>query len=77
MTIEKTEQKARIEALILELGGYTSVSRICHRSRSTVSCWTKRGDIPKGFFMFLKEKYPHLKAWKAFESDALQNNKDS
>lgn len=68
MTNKTTEQKAKIEALILELGGYTTVSKICNVSRSTVSCWSQRANIPQGFFMFLKERYPNLKAWAAFEA---------
>lgn len=40
-----------------------ALADICGRTQPAVAQWLKRG-IPKPWLMFLRERYPTLKAWQ-------------
>lgn len=49
--------------VIEELGGTKEVAAICSVRVSAVNNWLNRG-LPRGMKLFLKERFPNLKAWK-------------
>lgn len=49
--------------VIDELGGISTVSRICQIAPSSVFKWKKTG-IPQAREMYLRVAFPKLKAWK-------------
>lgn len=65
----------KIQDLVIEIGGHKQVAKVCNLATSTVYSWISRGYIPKGFFMFLKEKYPNLKTWKTFDNKKVDVKK--
>ena len=59
-----------VSSLVIdELGGTKEVAAICGVRVSAVNNWLNRG-LPRGMRLFLKEKYPTLKAWALEEKEA-------
>lgn len=65
--VRKKESPGSIaQAVVKELGGKKVVAEICGIRDPSVYDWYKRG-ISKGFYKFLRLKFPTLKAWSLEE----------
>ena len=64
-----------VSEVIYELGGQTKVAQICGITQAAVFNWTVRG-MPRGMKLFLKERFPNLKAWNQKETKQKQGTKD-
>lgn len=49
------------------IGGTNAVAKLCRIRPPSVTYWKEAG-IPKGWEMFLREKFPHLSAWQQLDS---------
>lgn len=63
--IKKQSSPMLAISVISELGGLTATARICKVKPSSVAYWVKHG-LPSAREMYLRLKYPKLKAWSDF-----------
>lgn len=59
-------QKTAI-SVIEELGGTIEVSKLCQLKPPSVSYWKEAG-IPRPWELFLRARFPNLKAWAQLDS---------
>ena len=61
--LKNQSSPALADSVIKELGGLTSVAKICKVKPSSVAYWAKHG-LPSSREMYLRLKFSKLDAWK-------------
>lgn len=66
------EERKFTEKVIEEFGGPTKLSEMLSLKPNVVSMWKKRG-IPRAWLMYLRERYPTLKAWQLADAASTKD----
>lgn len=68
-------KQALAEAIINECGGAQAVAAVIGaKTPSVVMNWRTRG-IPAGWLAYLREKFPHLRAWTLAPAQEVPHDK--